>query len=175
MAERKLTARQKKFIAEYVQCLNASEAARRAGYSEKTAYSIGSENLRKPEIYNEVQRLFKEHAMSPEEIVGRLAAQARGDVGDFLDPDTMTIDWKRAKEAGKTHLIKKLKQTTTTYTDKNGDGQDTHIFEFALHDSQSALVHLGKTLAMFVNRQEVTGKDGGPLVVFKSGMDINDL
>lgn len=29
---------------------NATQAAIRAGYSEKTAYSIGDENLKKPEI-----------------------------------------------------------------------------------------------------------------------------
>lgn len=36
---------------------NATEAAKRAGYSEKTAYSIGTENLKKPEIQNYIQEL----------------------------------------------------------------------------------------------------------------------
>lgn len=45
-----LTTRQQKFIEEYLLSGNASDAARKAGYSEKTAYSIGEENLRKPEI-----------------------------------------------------------------------------------------------------------------------------
>lgn len=45
-----LTPKQKAFVAEYLIDLNASAAARRAGYSEKTAHSIGDENLRKPEI-----------------------------------------------------------------------------------------------------------------------------
>lgn len=44
----KLTERQKKFVLCYDG--NATEAAKKAGYSEKTAYSIGYENLRKPEI-----------------------------------------------------------------------------------------------------------------------------
>ena len=30
--------------------LNATQAAIRAGYSKRTAYSIGNENLKKPEI-----------------------------------------------------------------------------------------------------------------------------
>ena len=44
----KLTVKQKAFIEAY--CGNATEAALIAGYSKKTAYSIGEENLRKPEI-----------------------------------------------------------------------------------------------------------------------------
>jgi phage terminase small subunit len=45
-----LNDRQARFVNEYLIDLNATQAAIRSGYSEKTAYSIGSENLRKPEI-----------------------------------------------------------------------------------------------------------------------------
>jgi phage terminase small subunit len=45
-----LTPKQERFIEEYLVDLNATQAAIRAGYSEKTAYSIGQENLNKPEI-----------------------------------------------------------------------------------------------------------------------------
>jgi phage terminase small subunit len=45
-----LTNKQKRFAFEYCQDWNATKAAIRAGYSEKTAYSIGSELLNKPEI-----------------------------------------------------------------------------------------------------------------------------
>lgn len=37
-------------MAEYMIDMNATQAAIRAGYSEKTAYAIGEENLKKPEI-----------------------------------------------------------------------------------------------------------------------------
>ena len=46
----KLTLKQQKFVAEYLKTGNATEAARRAGYSEKTAAKIGVENLQKPVI-----------------------------------------------------------------------------------------------------------------------------
>lgn len=42
--------RQKAFADYYIECGNGAEAARRAGYSEKTADRIANENLRKPEI-----------------------------------------------------------------------------------------------------------------------------
>lgn len=49
-----LTTKQRLFVDEYIIDFNASKAALRAGYSEKTAYSIGFENLKKPEIENAI-------------------------------------------------------------------------------------------------------------------------
>ncbi len=46
----KLTAKQQTFCDEYLVDLNATQAAIRAGYSVKTAKSIGQENLTKPDI-----------------------------------------------------------------------------------------------------------------------------
>lgn len=43
----RLTPKQKAFADEYLKCGNATEAARRAGYSEKTAVVIGAQNLTK--------------------------------------------------------------------------------------------------------------------------------
>ena len=45
-----LTPKQQRFVEEYLIDLNATQAAIRASYSEKTAYSVGHENLKKPEI-----------------------------------------------------------------------------------------------------------------------------
>ncbi len=45
-----LTLKQKLFITHYLATLNASEAARLAGYSEKTAHVMGRENMQKPAI-----------------------------------------------------------------------------------------------------------------------------
>jgi phage terminase small subunit len=46
----KITPKQRMFAAYYVLYGDASKAAREAGYSKKTAYSIGAENLRKPQV-----------------------------------------------------------------------------------------------------------------------------
>jgi phage terminase small subunit len=62
MAEKKLTDKQKAFVREYAIDKNATQAAIRAGYSKKTAYSIGEENLRKPEIAQELAKIEAEHA-----------------------------------------------------------------------------------------------------------------
>lgn len=57
MAE--LTAKQQRFVEEYLVDMNATQAAIRAGYSKKTAYSIGGENLRKPEIKKAIKKATK--------------------------------------------------------------------------------------------------------------------
>ena len=58
MAE--LTAKQQRFVDEYLVDLNATQAAIRACYSKKTAYSIGGENLRKPEIKKAIKKARKD-------------------------------------------------------------------------------------------------------------------
>lgn len=52
----KLTDKQKRFVDEYLKDLNATQAAIRAGYSEKTAGQIGEQNLKKLEIFAEIKR-----------------------------------------------------------------------------------------------------------------------
>ncbi|MFA6270687.1 MAG: terminase small subunit [Candidatus Paceibacterota bacterium] len=51
-----LTKKQMAFVEHYVESLNASDAARHAGYSYRTAGVIGHENLRKPEVAEEIER-----------------------------------------------------------------------------------------------------------------------
>lgn len=60
-----LSAKQQRFVAEYLVDLNATQAAIRAGYSVKTAYAIGAENLRKPQIAHAI-------AVERAKIAGRL-------------------------------------------------------------------------------------------------------
>ena len=52
-----LTSKQKRFCVEYLADCNATQAAIRAGYSKSTSGAIGFENLKKPEIKNEIKSL----------------------------------------------------------------------------------------------------------------------
>ena len=56
MPKGKLNEKQKRFVKEYIIDYNATKSAQRAGYSEKTAYSIGSELLNKPEVQEALQK-----------------------------------------------------------------------------------------------------------------------
>ena len=55
-----LTGKQEIFCKQYLENFNATKAAKLAGYSEKTAYATGWENLRKPEIKKRLDELIKE-------------------------------------------------------------------------------------------------------------------
>ncbi|MFZ5517673.1 MAG: terminase small subunit [Candidatus Zhuqueibacterota bacterium] len=62
----KLTDKQKLFSEEYLVDLCATKAAIRAGYNNRTARAIGSENLTKPYIKSEIQRLMDERSKKTE-------------------------------------------------------------------------------------------------------------
>lgn len=64
----KLTTKQQKFCNEYIKSGNAKDAATKAGYSPKTAYSIGNENLNKPEIKAYIEKRLKQ--LESEKIAG---------------------------------------------------------------------------------------------------------
>jgi phage terminase small subunit len=57
-----LTPKQARFVEEYLVDLNATQAAIRAGYSAATAYSIGHECLKKPEIAAALRDARRERA-----------------------------------------------------------------------------------------------------------------
>ena len=57
-----LTAKQQRFVEEYLVDLNATQAAIRAGYSEHTAQEIGSQNLSKLLVAEEIQKLMEERS-----------------------------------------------------------------------------------------------------------------
>jgi phage terminase small subunit len=57
-----LTPKQARFVDEYLIDLNATQAAIRAGYSEKTAYRTGADNLKKPQIQAALQARMDDRA-----------------------------------------------------------------------------------------------------------------
>ena len=71
-----LTPRQQRFVDAYALCGNAAEAARRAGYSVKTAGQFGQENLKKPAIAAALaarQALYADELqVTKEDVVGGL-------------------------------------------------------------------------------------------------------
>ena len=78
-----LTDKQKRFCEEYLVDCNATQAAIRAGYSEKTAYAIGNENLSKLEIKNYIDEKMTElqskTIASAEEVMKYLTSVIRGE------------------------------------------------------------------------------------------------
>lgn len=79
----KLTEKQKIFCDEYIISLNATQAAIKAGYAEKTAYAIGAENLRKPKIQNYISERMEQKESSliatQDEVLQYLTSVLRGE------------------------------------------------------------------------------------------------
>lgn len=78
-----MTDKQKRFCDEYLIDCNATQAAIRAGYSPKTAYSIGEENLKKPElktyIDERLEQLHSEKIADAQEVLEYLTSVMRGE------------------------------------------------------------------------------------------------
>jgi phage terminase small subunit len=76
VAKDSLNAKQEAFVREYLIDSNGTQAAIRAGYSAKTAYSIGNENLKKPEIVKAIEegraKLAEKVDIAKEDITARL-------------------------------------------------------------------------------------------------------
>ena len=87
----KLTPKEQRFCDEYIVDLNATQAAIRAGYSRHTARSIGSENLTKPAIINQIEYAKTERAtqtgIDAAWVVTRLANEVEADFNDIYDAD----------------------------------------------------------------------------------------
>jgi len=78
-----MNAKQKRFCDEYLIDCNATKAAIRAGYSEKTAKQMGAENLSKPDlrayIDEQLERLHNEKTADAQEVMEYLTAVMRGE------------------------------------------------------------------------------------------------
>lgn len=145
-----LSDKQQSFVEAYLRTFNATQAAKDAGYSEKTAYSQGHDLLKKPEIKAELERRYKENAMSANEILQHLTEIARGDLDDVLD-NNGNLDMDKARKGGRTRLLRKLK--TRTITTENSDIVET---ETELYGRLEALKLLGQFYALFTEKQDIT-------------------
>ena len=146
----KLTPKQRRFIDEYLIDLNATQAAIRAGYSEKTAYSIGLQNLKKLEIQAEIQkrrnRLQSKLEITQERVLQELAAIAFANGADYA-------------KVVNTGLLPTVEMIPTDELPPEklpaiaGIKANQYGVEVKLHDKVKALELLGKYLGTF---------DGGP-------------
>lgn len=112
----KLTPKQKAFCDYYIETGNASEAARKAGYSAKTADRIGNENLKKLAISQYIsERLSsqdKKRVADADEVIAFYTAVMRGEVKDQFGLEASLSDRINAgKELMKRHAVTEAKQT----------------------------------------------------------------
>ena len=165
----KLTAKQIRFVDEYIVDFNATQAAIRAGYKAKTAHVIGAENLRKPKIAEEIARrqkdLQRRTEVTQERVVKELARIAFANIADYIHVETQT----RTKDDGSevTYQTVMFNETQELSADQRAAlavvKQSVNGFELKLHDKIKALELLGRHIGMFNDKLSLSGTDGGPL------------
>ncbi|MFZ5650138.1 MAG: terminase small subunit [Bacillota bacterium] len=170
---RKLTDKQKMFVAEYLVDLNATAAARRAGYSEKRASEIGHQLLQKTTVQEAIQvameKREKRVEITQDKVLQQLAKIAFADIKDMLSFKTVkTVDETVSALVG--YPVLTYKQVVDLKDSDDVDGtllaevsETKEGLKIKRHDSLKALELLGKHLGMFTEKVELTGKEGGPV------------
>lgn len=153
-----MTDKEQRFIAEYLVDLNATQAAIRAGYSEKTANRIASRLLSKVDISAEIAvRKAKQLAkadLTATRVLEELRRLAFSDVRKLFDeqgdlrPLGELSDEDAAAIAGLEVIIKNAKA---------GDGQTDTIHKIKVWDKTRSLEMLAKHFALLTERVDVSG------------------
>ncbi|MBS4534990.1 terminase small subunit [Clostridium sp. D2Q-14] len=151
----RLTAKQKRFIEEYLIDLNATQAAIRAGYSSASAKEIGYENLKKPHIRTRVDKAIAERSrrtgINAERVVMELARIGLINPGNLINFNEATVKGDAAEDDLAAVQSVKVKTIPT-------DDGDIVEREVRLYDKNRALELLGKHLGMFKDKVEVSGQ-----------------
>lgn len=150
----KLTAKQKRFIEEYLIDLNATQAAIRAGYSPESAQQIGSENLSKPVIRARVDQAMAERSkrtgINAERVLIELARIGLVNPGKLINFDEATVK----SDATEDDLA--AVQSVKVKTIPTDDGNIVER-EVKLYDKNRALELLGKHLGLFTDKLDIKG------------------
>lgn len=159
----KLTPKQERFVAEYLLDLNATQAAIRAGYSERTAYSQGQRLLKNVEVQEAIakgqQKTADKLEVTKERIVEELAKIGFANMQDYMranhdgDPVLDFSGLTRDQAAALSEV------TVEDFKDGRGeDARDVRRIKFKLHDKKGALVDLAKMLGFMVDKVEHSGE-----------------
>jgi len=125
-----LTDKQERFCIEYMIDLNATQSAIRAGYSEDTARSIGSENLSKPAIVDRIAELKADRS-------NRTLVDADYVINGLLE------------------VHRRCMQAEAIMERVDGQQQETGEFKFEHSGANKSLELLGKHLGIFTDKMEI--------------------
>ena len=156
----KLTAKQKKFVEEYLIDLNATQAAIRAGYSTESAKEIGCENLTKPNVKAEIDKAIAERSrrtgINQDRVLRELAKIAFVNPNDVINFRDATVKMTSEENLAAIASIK-VKEIPGEY----GNATEREV---NLYDKLRALDLLGRHLGMFKDKIEVNGDMGVKIV-----------
>lgn len=145
MAKGKLTPKQERFVAEYLIDLNATQAAIRAGYSEKTAEVQGPRLLGNVRVAEAI----------------KAAQTARAERVNVTQDYVLAVIFETVERCRQVAPVINRKGEQVLCEDRDGTLVPAFMFDAAGVLKGAEI--LGKHLGMFKERVEHTGKDGGPI------------
>ncbi len=150
-----LTDKQERFVEEYLVDLNATQAAIRAGYSEKTAAVIGFQNLTKLNIAEAIQvkrqEISEETGITIKRVLEEEATLAFLDIADLFDENGFLIKKMSEIPEETRRAIAGLEVIVSDV------GLETR-YKFKLNDKGKALERLGRHLGMYNDTLTVINK-----------------
>ena len=157
----KLSPRQQGFAHHYALSGNASEAAIKAGYSEKTARSTSSRLLTKENIREAIDKRLATFAevgnITIQDLVNELGAMATFSIEDIVDID---------ESDGKSVIVKDFKDIPANAKKAIKEIQTVQLadgggvaYKIQFYDKIKSIELLGKHFGMFIERHEI-GKPG---------------
>lgn len=164
MTYRKSAEREEKFCKAYVIDLNAANAAKTAGYSERTAGSQGQRLLTNVAVQARIAELQKKQCdkleITAERVLRELALLAYANMDDYTDLN----DGKRVLNSSKPtrDQMAAVCEITEDTTGGSGDGERKAVMRtrFKLADKGLNLERLGRHLKLFTDKVEHSGLDG---------------
>lgn len=150
----KLTAKQQRFVDEYLIDLNATQAAIRAGYSTDTAMEQGYQLLQKTSVSNAVSQAMAHRSrrtgITQDRVLRELAKIAFVNANDVIDTDSATVRQNAVDED--LSCIQSVKVKTS----ESNTGSSIER-EIKLADKLRALELLGKHFGLFDKKEQNNG------------------
>jgi phage terminase small subunit len=157
-----LTPKQARFVDEYLIDLNATRAATAAGYSAKTAYATGAENLRKPEIARAIEVAQDERArrteITADRVLQEFAKIGFGDIRRIFTADgSLKGPAEMDDETAATVASIEVVVRPSGMVDAEGNREVEHVHKIKAWDKIGALTQIGRHLGMFTDKTEHSG------------------
>jgi len=172
--ESELTAKQRAFVREYLIDLNASQAALRAGYSEKSAHVEGTRLLKNAKVAAAVSAAMdlraKRTEVTADRVLKELAKIGFSDIRKAVKWQTSLITEEDNPDGGDVAVVKNIVTNNVQLVASEDIDDDTAAaiaeisqnaqggLKIKLHDKRAALVDMGKHLGMFTEKVEHSGE-----------------
>lgn len=164
-----LNPKQKKFVAEYVLTLNATQSAITAGYSARTAKSQGQRLLTHDDVAAAIERA--RHALeirseiTQERVLAELALLAFSDITHYEVDDAGNVKASATAPKYAMRAVSSIKRKT--FTSKDGVSREVEI---KLWDKPGPLKLAGRHVGLFPDRVEIAQAEDKPLAIIVSGV-----